>query len=316
METSSHALHQARVEDVQFDIGIFTNLSRDHLDYHKTFEEYFQAKRHLFTLLAGGAKSTRGAVINVDDPYGRRLWEECRTWGLRDLSFGRDERAQFRIVECWENAHGMELTVVVRETQQRLTIVAPFIGEHNAENLVAAFAAAVGLGYSPETVVEVIREIPQVPGRLERVGEKGPRVFVDYAHTPDALQRVLEAVRPSTAGALWCLFGCGGDRDRGKRPQMAHVAAAYADKVVITSDNPRTEDPHAIIQDILSSGISPTVVDIDRARAIVRGVQEADTEDTVVIAGKGHENYQIIGTTKTPFSDQEHALRALAGRMT
>jgi len=309
METSSHALDQARVEDVQFDIGVFTNLTRDHLDYHKTFEHYFAAKSHLFELLAGGPKRTRGAVINLDDPYGVQLWERCREMGLTDLSFGRDERASFRIVDIRETPHAMEIEVSARG--RACVISAPFIGPHNAENVVAAFASIVGLGYADDDVAAALRVSPQVPGRLERVGEGTPRVFVDYAHTPDALERVLRAVRVSTIGDLWCVFGCGGDRDRGKRPEMGRVAALCADKVVVTSDNPRTEDPQAILDDILTSGISAAMVTVDRASSIAQAIAEARNDDTVVIAGKGHESYQIIGTRKRYFSDQEEARRAL-----
>ena len=315
METSSHALDQARVEDVQFDIGVFTNLTRDHLDYHKTFEHYFAAKSHLFKLLSTGSKSTKGAVINIDDPYGVQLWRRCRELGLRDLSFGRDERAAFRIVEVAENPHAMKITIRLPGGGRVATISAPFIGPHNAENVVAAFASLVGLGYDEASVAEALRLSPQVSGRLERVGEGAPRVFVDYAHTPDALERVLRAVRVSTEGSLWCVFGCGGDRDRGKRPEMGRIAAACADKVVVTSDNPRTEDPQGILDDILASGIAPAVVDVDRASAISRAITTAAPHDTIVIAGKGHENYQILGATKIHFSDQEEALRALSARV-
>jgi UDP-N-acetylmuramoyl-L-alanyl-D-glutamate--2,6-diaminopimelate ligase len=314
METSSHALDQARVEDVHFDIGVFTNLTRDHLDYHKTFENYFAAKSHLFDLLAGGPKRTRGAAINLDDPYGVQLWERCREMGLTDLSFGWDARASFRIVDLRETPQEMEIEVSVRGRTRAIS--APFIGPHNAENVVAAFASLVGLGYAEDDVAAALRVSPQVPGRLERVGEGSPRVFVDYAHTPDALERVLRAVRVSTVGKLWCVFGCGGDRDRGKRPEMGRVAASYADKVVVTSDNPRTEDAHTIIEDILASGISPAGVNVDRASSIAQAIAEAGRDDTVIIAGKGHESYQIIGTTKIHFSDQDESRRALDRRWT
>jgi UDP-N-acetylmuramoyl-L-alanyl-D-glutamate--2,6-diaminopimelate ligase len=314
METSSHALDQARVEDVAFDIGVFTNLTRDHLDYHKTFEHYFNAKSHLFELLRSGHKPTKGAVINIDDTYGVELWRRCGEMGLRDLSFGRDERAAFRILRVDETPRAMEIEIRLRESARTCVVSAPFIGPHNAENVVAAFASLVGLGYSESEVAEALRVSPQVSGRLERVGEGSPRVFVDYAHTPDALERVLRAVRVSTVGSLWCVFGCGGDRDKGKRPEMARIAAACADKVVVTSDNPRTEDAQTIINDILGSGINPAIVDIDRGSAIARVVREASPDDTIVIAGKGHENYQILGTTRIHFSDQEEACKALTGR--
>ena len=314
METSSHALDQARVEDVQFDVGVFTNLTRDHLDYHKTFEHYFNAKRHLFELLSVGVKETKGAVINSDDSYGASLVEEVGALGLRDWSFGRSKMAMVRILEVHETSHHMRLSLQVKEFSKRYEIHAPFIGPHNAENVAAAFSSACALGLDADVVSEALSRTPQVPGRLERVGEGGPRVFVDYAHTPDALERALDAVRVSTEGELWCIFGCGGDRDKGKRPQMATIAADHADHVVVTSDNPRTEDPDAIINDILACSITPTIVERDREKAILQAIESADEKDTVVIAGKGHEDYQIIGATKIYFSDQEVAQRGLARR--
>lgn len=314
MEASSHALDQARVEDVKFDVGVFTNLTRDHLDYHKTFEHYFAAKSHLFELLQSDKKGTKAAVINIDDPYGAQLWERTRQMGLSDWSFGRDARARFSLRDVSETPATMIITIYDREARGELHISAPFIGPHNAENVVAAFASAVALGLPSEAVIDGLAKTPQVPGRLERVGDKGPRVFVDYAHTPDALERVLHAVRVSTEGRLWCVFGCGGDRDKGKRPEMGRIAAEGADHVVVTSDNPRTEEPQAILNDILASGIAPTIVEVDRASAIQRAIKEAAPQDTVVIAGKGHEDYQIIGTTKVHFSDQEVARKALEER--
>lgn len=314
MEASSHALDQARVEDVSFDVAVFTNLTRDHLDYHKTFDHYFAAKARLFELLSRSSKETKGAVINLDDPYGAQLWLDNGDRGLRDFSFGRDARARFQIVEVRETPQSMVIRLALREDGSEVTIHAPFIGPHNAENVVAAFASVAALGYPYADIVEALRTTPQVPGRLERVGEGSPRIFVDYAHTPDALERVLKAVRVSTVGDLWCVFGCGGDRDRGKRPEMAKIAAAGADRVVVTSDNPRTEEPQAIIDDILSSGIEPAVINADRAEAISQAVRGASPEDTIVIAGKGHENYQILGTSKIHFSDQEVSLKALMER--
>lgn len=312
MEVSSHALDQARVEDVKLDVAVFTNLSRDHLDYHQTFDAYFAAKKRLFALLAAGAKNTKAAVINADDAYADELLRFARENGLKDFSFGTSEKAALRMVRVHEDASGMRLTIVRPATGETFEIVAPFIGLHNAENLAAAFASCVALGISASDVVEALRDVPQVPGRLERVGQGEKRVFVDYAHTPDALERAIKTVRASTNGKLWVVFGCGGDRDRGKRPLMGRVAADLADHVVVTSDNPRTEEPAAIIADILGSGIQPSVVDSDRRAAIARAISEAAPNDTVLIAGKGHEDYQIIGTTKLPFSDQEVAREALA----
>lgn len=311
IETSSHALHQARVENVQFDVGVFTNLTRDHLDYHETMERYFEAKRHLFELLAQGKKTTRGAVINGDDEYGQRLLQELPGLGLNDWSFGSCAGVSLRMVSMDESADGLTLCIEDSHAHTLVRIFIPCIGRHNAENALSAYGACRALGYEPEVLRVAMARIPQVPGRLERIGDQGPRVFVDYAHTPDALMRVLQAVRPTTRGDLWVVFGCGGDRDRGKRPQMAAVASDYADQVVITSDNPRTEAPQAIINDILVGASSPRVVELDRRKAILETLAHARPEDTVVIAGKGHEDYQIIGTGKIHFSDQEVAREAL-----
>jgi UDP-N-acetylmuramoyl-L-alanyl-D-glutamate--2,6-diaminopimelate ligase len=314
LETSSHALDQARVEDVQFDVGIFSNLTRDHLDYHKTFERYFEAKRHLFELLAGSPKSTKGAVINADDEYGRRLLADLPALGLNDWSFGSSQRAALQIETIEERADQMVIVLDDTRAAERVSIAAPFIGRHNAENLVAAYGACRALGYLPAAILPAFSRIPQVPGRLERVGDAGPRVFVDYAHTPDALMRALEAVRPTTQGELWVVFGCGGDRDRGKRPEMASIASEYADQVVITSDNPRSESPHAIINDILAGATTPRIVEVDRRTAIEEAISQASPSDTVVIAGKGHEDYQIVGSEKIYFSDQAVAQESLSRR--
>ena len=311
METSSHALDQGRVEDVAFDVGVFTNLTRDHLDYHKTFEAYYLAKSHLFDLVKQSTKDPRAAVINADCEYGVRLIRYCEELGLKVFSFGASSSAEIRIESISETPSAMQIAVVVRSAGRKFLIEAPFIGKHNAENLVAAFGACVALGYDPERVVECLKDIPQVPGRLERVGQGSRRVFVDYAHTPDALERALAALRVSSRGKLWALFGCGGDRDRGKRPEMARVAAAQADYVVVTSDNPRTEEPLSIIDDILGSGICPAMVEVDRAKAIEAAIRASGEDDTILIAGKGHEDYQIIGTEKIHFSDQEVALAVL-----
>lgn len=312
LETSSHALDQARVEDIDFDVAVFTNLTRDHLDYHKTFENYFAAKRHLFELLKSSSKSTKGAVIHGDDEHGRRLIEQLPSLGLVDWSFGTSEGLALRIRDLQETSEQMIVTLQDRELPDVIRIAAPFIGSHNAENVVAAYGVCRALGYEPAVIAAALARVPQVPGRLERVGEGTPRVFVDYAHTPDALRRVLQAVRLTTEGDVWVVFGCGGDRDKGKRPEMAAVASEFADQVVITSDNPRTEDPRAIINDIMIGAVGPRVVEVDRKSAIQEAISLARTGDTVVIAGKGHEDYQILGNEKIFFSDQEVAKAVLA----
>jgi UDP-N-acetylmuramoyl-L-alanyl-D-glutamate--2,6-diaminopimelate ligase len=314
METSSHALDQSRLDHVEFDVGVFTNLTRDHLDYHKTFENYFAAKRNLFVLLSQSSKDTKAAVVNTDDAYGRKLAEELHTLGVQDWSFGASDVAAVRISAIREVGTGMVFSLHVRNVGRTFEVNAPFIGRHNAENVVAAVASCMALGYQPEAILDALARVAQVPGRLERVGTHGPRVFVDYAHTPDALERALMAVRPSTQGKLWVVFGCGGDRDRGKRPEMGEIAGRVADEVVVTSDNPRTEVPEKILEDILACGVKARIVDVDRRAAIGEAIRQAAVEDTIVIAGKGHEDYQIIGREKLPFSDQEVALAFLSER--
>ncbi len=315
METSSHALDQARVEDVHFDVGVFSNLTRDHLDYHQTMDRYFEAKRRLFELLAKSPKSNKGAVVNADDEYGRRIIADLPALGVRSWSFGSAADAVLRIASIEETAEGMNISLDDSQSGERVTIRAPFIGRHNAENVVCAYGACRALGFEPARIISALAAVPQVPGRLERVGTVGPRVFVDYAHTPDALMRALQAVRSTTTGELWVVFGCGGDRDRGKRPEMAAIASEYADQVVITSDNPRTESPQAIINDIMVGAASPRIVDVDRREAIRQTISLASRSDTILIAGKGHEDYQIIGTEKIYFSDQAVAAEVLGGSL-
>lgn len=308
MEASSHALHQSRLHHVQFDVGVFTNLTRDHLDYHKTFEEYFAAKSTLFDLIGGASKATKAAVVNIDDPYGRRIVDTLHRLGLRDWSFGTDQAAAVRVCAIREREAGMIFEVQLRDRAEVCEVEVPFIGMHNAENVLAALTSCLALGFPTEAILAALPKVAQVPGRLERVGGSGPRVFVDYAHTPDALERVLTAIRPSTEGKLWVVFGCGGDRDRGKRPEMGLIAGRLADEVVVTSDNPRTEAPERIIDDIVKSGVTPRIVEVDRRLAIGEAIRQAQHSDTVLIAGKGHEDYQIIGNTTVPFSDQAVAL--------
>ena len=233
---------------------------------------------------------------------------------MRDLSFGSSELASVRIEKITERAGEMSIVLRLRGDDSPYTIETPFVGLHNAENVTAAFAACLGLGYEASEIISSLRSVPQVPGRLERIDSSSPRVFVDYAHTPDALDRAIKAVRVSTVGELWVIFGCGGDRDRGKRPQMAKIAALGADHVVVTSDNPRSEDPQAILADILSEGTKPSMIELDRAIAITTTVQRAAPNDTILIAGKGHEDYQIIGKERFRFSDQDVASQALKRR--
>lgn len=314
LEASSHALEQGRLLGLQPDRAVFTNLSGDHLDYHGTLEAYADAKGELFRLVhPDGA-----AIVNVDDPHHGRVTGGSRARVLRCTTTGADAEARARILDGDRGGTTLRLEGPWGSFETRTRL----IGRHNAENLVLACTLAHSLGLDGETLERVLPELDAPPGRLEPVtGPDAPfTVLVDYAHTDDALRNVLEAVRPlvRTPGRLTAVFGCGGDRDRTKRPRMAQVAAACADRLVVTSDNPRTEDPEAIVAEILA-GI-PEVSDerclaeVDRGRAIERAIEEARPGDLVVIAGKGHEDYQIIGTERRDFDDRERARAALSAR--
>jgi len=327
MEVSSHALDLFRVEHCMFDAALFTNLTQDHLDYHHTMENYFESKARFFRELVGRKKDTL-SVINADDPWGKRLVAEIKG---RVMTYGMDQDADIRP------------TAVVADTRgvrgEGVTPFGPFtfesnlLGMHNVYNLMAALGGALGMGVDLEAAVSGINRRIVVPGRLEPVEGAGDiSVLVDYAHTDDALKNVLSTLAPLTKGRLITVFGCGGDRDKMKRPKMARAAAATSHKVVVTSDNPRTEEPGAIIEDILAgfAGTDCTRVDPesplwqntqkvysvipDRREALRFAVSQARAGDIVLIAGKGHEDYQIIGTTKYPFDDRLEARAALAER--
>ena len=309
MEVSSHALDQQRVAGCHFSGAVFTNLTQDHLDYHPSMQAYFEAKARLFAepLLAGGA------VVNGDDPWGAqlvsRLGKACWRSSLEDPS------AELFIRDLQLGAGGVR--GVLQTPAGEGAFHSPLLGRFNLMNLLQAVGALVQQGVPLSQLLEGLASFRGVPGRMERVvvgdGCGDPAVLVDYAHTPDGLANALAACRPFTAGRLICVFGCGGDRDRSKRPQMGAIAAQLADRVVVTSDNPRTEDPLSILNDVVA-GISAgtdLVVEADRARAIALGIAAAEPCDLVLIAGKGHEDYQILGTTKIHFDDREEAERAL-----
>ena len=310
METSSHALAQSRVMGCLFDVAVFTNLTQDHLDFHQDMEDYFAAKALLFSpdYLQGRA------VINADDPYGQRLIEQLppsRVWrySVQDAA------------DLWTSQLDYGPTGVsgmLHTPQGDIAFQSPLVGQFNLENLLAAVGAVLHLGVDLELIARVLPQFPGVPGRMERVqlAQQDISVIVDYAHTPDSLENLLLSARPFISGKLICVFGCGGDRDRTKRPQMGQIAAQLADRVVVTSDNPRTEDPERILQDILA-GIPQTVrpeVVCDRATAIHTAILQASPGDGVLIAGKGHEDYQILGTEKIHFDDREQARAALSER--
>lgn len=295
MEASSHALDQQRVGGLTFAAAVFTNLTRDHLDYHGSMDAYFAAKARLVSLLA----SDGAAVVNADDPWWAQLPSAPRV-----LRFGTTADADLRAEDVRYTPRGSAWLLRVGAVSR--PVVLPLIGDFNVSNALAAAAASLALGLAPELIAARLATAPQVPGRLELLAER-PTVLRDYAHTPDALTRALAALRPFTPGRLIVLFGCGGDRDRGKRPQMAEAARAGADALVITSDNPRTEDPERILDDIVAA-LPPGSYDRieDRRSAIAHALGLADpARDVVLLAGKGHETYQIRGTTAYPFDEAE-----------
>jgi UDP-N-acetylmuramoyl-L-alanyl-D-glutamate--2,6-diaminopimelate ligase len=318
MEVSSHALALARVAGTEFDVAVFTNLTQDHLDFHGTLEEYRRAKRRLFETLAAGAKPRRAAVVNADDPAGPSMADGLP---LRTFRYGIREAAEIRARRFTSGGDGIRMEVDTPAGP--LEIASPLVGEHNVMNLLGAVGVGVALGIPLATVAAALGGVGAVPGRFERVEAGQPfLVVVDYAHTPDALERVLATARKLVppGGRLAAVFGCGGDRDRGKRPIMGEIAARLADRVWVTSDNPRTERPEAILDEVLV-GVARVpgargrhVADPDRRAAIRDALGWARAGDVVVIAGKGHETYQVIGTQVLPFDDRAVAREFLAER--
>ncbi|MEI7664679.1 MAG: UDP-N-acetylmuramoyl-L-alanyl-D-glutamate--2,6-diaminopimelate ligase [Synechococcaceae cyanobacterium ELA263] len=328
MEVSSHALDQQRVAGCRFSGAVFTNLTQDHLDYHPSMQAYFEAKALLFApplfapqlfapplftspLLAGGA------VVNVDDPWGRQLAERLLAAGSPCWrSSLQDPDAELRVGGLTMAASGMAGTLITPVGSGSFR--SPLVGRFNLMNLLQAVGVLAQQGLPLEPLLEALASFGGVPGRMERVlatdgGEGAPAVLVDYAHTPDGLENALAACRPFTAGRLICVFGCGGDRDRSKRPLMGAIAARLADAVVVTSDNPRTEDPGRILDDVVA-GIpaeAAAQVEPDRAAAIALAIAGAGADDLVLIAGKGHEDYQILGSEKVHFDDREEARSCL-----
>ena len=313
MEVSSHALAQGRVMSCPFEVAVFTNLTQDHLDFHRDMEDYFEAKALLFS-----ADYLKGrAIINIDDPYGQRLVETLNSEQVWSYS------VQDTSADLWTSDLKYEPTGVsgtLHTPVGEVPFQSPLVGQYNLSNLLAAVGAVLHLGLKLESLVEAIPDFPGVPGRMERVQikpEQDINVIVDYAHTPDSLENLLKASRPFIQGKMICVFGCGGDRDRTKRPKMGKIAAELADVAVVTSDNPRTEDPERILQDVLEgipSSVEPVVI-CDRATAIRTAILQAQPGDGVLIAGKGHEDYQILGTEKIHFDDREQARDALTERL-
>jgi UDP-N-acetylmuramoyl-L-alanyl-D-glutamate--2,6-diaminopimelate ligase len=305
MEVSSHGLDQRRVDGTRYAVAVFTNLSQDHLDYHASMEEYFAAKARLFT-----PELSERAVVNHDSAEGRRL-VAC---GLPTVTFGLEAGADVRAEDVRTTRDGISFRVGDLEIRSRLR------GLFNVENCLAAIAAARELGVGDEAIARGIAAVETVPGRVETVEAGQPfLVLVDYAHTPDGLENVLRAARPLATGRLICVFGCGGDRDRAKRPLMGRAATSLADLTIVTSDNPRSEDPLAIIAEIepgAREGGGAYLIEPDRRAAIARAVREAADGDVVVIAGKGHETYQELADRTIPFDDRAVAaeeIRAALG---
>ena len=302
MEVSSHSLDQRRVEGAVFQAAVFTNVTRDHLDYHGTMEAYVAAKARLLDYVAADGVE----VVNADD----RAWDVLPV-ARRRVRFSLEAPAEVTATNIRSTPRGSEWTLSAGG--ERATVALPLLGAFNVANALGAAAAAWSLGHSIQDVADRLSNAPQVPGRLERLLDR-PSVLRDYAHTPDALERALDAIRPFVAGRLIVVFGCGGDRDRGKRPQMGAIAEAKADQVIITSDNPRTEDPERILDDI-EQGMQRRNHERleDRRAAIARALAVAAPDDVVLLAGKGHETYQIRGTKTLPF-DEQVIVRELAAQ--
>jgi UDP-N-acetylmuramoyl-L-alanyl-D-glutamate--2,6-diaminopimelate ligase len=315
MEVSSHGLDQGRVAAVAFDVAVLTNLTQDHLDYHGDMASYAAAKARLFTW-----PGLKWAVLNGDDELGASLEQQLRGGATRVLSYGLHGGAL-----CAQRVHadrnGLRMEIVSPWGMGELS--SPLLGEFNAYNLLAALGALLAGGVPLGDALAALEKVEAVPGRMQRVGgpftgrtgaEDEPTVIVDFAHTPDALEKVLAALRPLTRGRLICVFGCGGGRDTGKRPLMGAAVAARADAAIVTSDNPRHEDPANIIADILAGMPPGQDAIVDRRAAIRKAIRSAAPEDIVVLAGKGHEPYQEINGVRTPFSDMEEAQKALSER--
>lgn len=307
MEVSSHALDQGRVAALDFDIAVLSNLSRDHLDYHGSMQAYAAAKARLFAW-----PGLKCRVLNLDDAFGRELAEQAHDSRLITYSLS-DASATLCCRDAHFDDHGVRATLVTAHGEYSLR--SPLLGRFNLSNVLAAVGVLMGMAYPLDDILKAMRNVEGPAGRMQRLGGSDkPLVVVDYAHTPDALDQVLQALRPHAKGQLLCLFGCGGDRDSGKRPLMAQVAERLADRVLVTDDNPRSEDPQRIFDDIragFSSAANATFV-AGRGAAIAQLIASASLDDVVVLAGKGHEDYQEIDGERQPFSDLQQAEQALA----
>lgn len=315
MEVSSHALAQDRVSGCEYDVAVFSNLTQDHLDFHKTMEEYFQAKLRLFTGLTGKKKPNKRAIVNGDDPSGVRIASLC---SVPVWTYGITGRVDLRAEQVCLSLHGT--TFLAATPAGSFPVDSHLVGEHNVYNMLAAIGVALHEGATIDQVRQAVTRVVNVPGRFERVtAGQSFTVVVDYAHTEDALVRLLSAAQALKAGRIITVFGCGGDRDRGKRPKMGRAAVQHSDVVILTSDNPRTENPLSILEEVevgvreaLQQRPSVTYQKVpDRREAITTAMRIAQAGDMVLIAGKGHEDYQIIGTQKIHFDDREAARDAI-----
>jgi UDP-N-acetylmuramoyl-L-alanyl-D-glutamate--2,6-diaminopimelate ligase len=304
MEVSSHGLHQGRVRGVKFDVAVLSNVSRDHLDYHQTFEAYATTKRSLFE-----HKGLKCAVLNSDDPFGQALEKDLKAAGKTVLTYGI-EQGDVRAVDVqFANTH---FTFNAVTPSGSAPVKVNLVGKFNVYNVLAVLATLLSSKVSLTDAVEAISHIESAKGRMQMLGGDGvPLVVIDYAHTPDALEKVLETLKAQARSKLICVFGCGGNRDTGKRPLMGKVAGKLANAVIVTSDNPRDEEPDAIIEEITKGMRGNFMVEQDRAKAILVGILSAKSNDIVLIAGKGHEEYQEIKGEKHHFSDIEQANAAL-----
>jgi UDP-N-acetylmuramoyl-L-alanyl-D-glutamate--2,6-diaminopimelate ligase len=313
MEASSHGLDQGRVAGVSFDVAVLTNLTHEHLDYHGSLENYGRAKRRLFE-----TKGLKYAVINIDDNFGRELLVSM-PGSVGTVSYGfKDEGLTPSLLGSNLQLDKAGLCMHVESDWGKGDLRVPLLGRFNAENLLAALGVLLACGIGFDTALQRLSEIEAVPGRMSGFGGAAgqPLVVVDYAHTPHALEQALTELRVHTSGQLWCLFGCGGDRDRAKRPMMGKIAQQLADHVVVTQDNPRSEDPALIVADIFGGFEDADAVAVinDRAQAIAQVIAEAKPDDVVLVAGKGHERFQIINEARLPFSDADEVQKALAIR--
>ena len=308
MEVSSHGIEQGRVAALQLELALFTNLSRDHLDYHGSMQAYAEAKASLFR-----QSSLKKAVINYDDAFAAELIQSVDS----DVEIVSYSIQSTSMTTVWVDNicyHHEGVSACLYSPWGQFELNSPLLGAFNLSNVVAVISCLGVLGYSLPEVIAEIPSLKTVAGRMQRIAAADLAVVVDYAHTPDALEQALKAMRVHTEGRLWCVFGCGGDRDQGKRPQMGEVAQRYADHVVVTSDNPRSESANTIIDDILVAIDCPSLVEEDRAKAIEQVIINAAPGDSILIAGKGHEDYQQIGDQRLPFSDIKQARLALSKR--